>query len=80
MVQNDNRLVSRVQQMLGRTVRKSRLGHIAPSDRAELIARIDRLRELGDGFDGVRLSRFVVPSTTMKQSALMGGACVATEV
>jgi hypothetical protein len=80
MVRSDSRLVCRVQRALGRTVRKSRSGRIAPSDRAELMARIDRLRELGDGFDGVRLSRFVVHGATTKQSARLGGECVATEV
>ena len=80
MVRNDDRLVRQVQRTLGRTARTSRLGRIAPSDRAELVARIDRLRELGDGFDGVRLSRFVVHGATIKQSARLGGECVATEV
>ena len=80
MLRSDDRLVCRVQRSLGRTARTSRLGRIAPSDRAELVARIDRLRELGDGFDCVRLSRFVVHGATTKQSARLGGECVATEV
>lgn len=80
MLRSDDRLVCRVQRSLDRTVRTSRLGRIAPPDRAELVARIDRLRELGDGFDGVRLSRFVVHGATTKQSARLGGECVAKEV
>ncbi len=80
MLRIDNRLVCRVQRALGRTARTSRSGRIAPPDHAELVARIDRLRELGDGFDGVRLSRFVVHGATIKQSVRMGGECVATEV
>lgn len=80
MVRSDDRLVCRIQRQLDRDTVTGRSRRIAPPDHAELVARIDRLCGLGDEFDGVRLSRFVVQSRSTGRSAPMGGECVTTEV
>jgi hypothetical protein len=80
MVRSPRRLVERIH---GRLHAAEPFGGSVPlawRDRAELEARVQTLRAMGESFRRVGLSRYVAPTDAMRVSGGVGGECVATEV
>ena len=80
MAGRSQRLVERVQWRLHAAGTRNGSAPLAGRDVAELEARVQTLRALGDPFHDVGLSKDIASGDAIKVSGGVGGACVATEV
>ena len=80
MAGRSQRLVERVQWRLRAAGASYGSASLARREVAELKARVQTLRALGDPFHDVDLSKDIACGDAIKVSGGVGGVCVATEV
>lgn len=73
MKQGNGRLVRRIQERVSPFQRNGARVAVAPSELAELRARVHRLRAIGDRFACVGVSRFVAADAQAAASGCIGG-------